>query len=272
MAIGAAIGAAAGAAHSAISGEKSAREAAKAQKKSAKTAAEAQVRAAELASETQLSMFREGQAATAPWRAAGQEALGALGDIYGVRTATGIDKETGEATGFRDPSYARALERFQTSPGYQFQIDEAQKASDRAASAGGRFSSGSQLRALQGIAQNTANLEFGRYTQGLQSLAGVGQSSAGQTAAQATGVGQGIGANYMAAGQAQAASALASGQASAAQAINSANIQSNFASQAAQIYGQYQGSQQQPQQQPVQYGGGISQPTSGYNQNQTMVA
>ena len=140
-----------------------------------------------------------------------------------------------------DPSSARALESFQTSPGYQFQLEEAQKASDRAASAGGRYASGSQLRELQSIAQNTANMEFGRYTQGLQNIAGVGQSSAGQFASQASNLGQNLGATQMQSGQAQAQGFLQRGQVSAANSINQANIISGLVSQGAQAYGMSQG-------------------------------
>lgn len=191
---------------------------------------------AELSSATQLQMFREGQQQTAPWREAGKEALGALGDIYGIRTPLEIDQETGDVTEWQDPSRSRAMSRFETSPGYQFQLDEAMKASNFMS--GGMSMSGPQARRLQEIAQGTANLEFGKYTQGLQSLAGVGQSSAESGASRGMSVGQSVGQNYMSAGAA-----------SAQDSINQANIMSNVIGQGAQAYGMYKGGYfNQPQQ------------------------
>ena len=129
------------------------------------------------------------------------------------------------------------MESFQASPGYQWQLDEASRASDAAAAAGGRFYGGSQMKALQNLRQNRANLEYGSYTQGLQSLAGVGQSSAGQTAQQATMVGGNVGQSYMAAGNASAQGVIGAGNAAASGYINQANMMTNMASQGMQAYG-----------------------------------
>jgi hypothetical protein len=230
-------------------------------KSASETQAEAAVEGAETSAEAQMQMFREGQAATAPWRAAGQEALGALGDIYGVRTPVTIDQETGAVTEWQDPSYERAMERFQTSPGYQFQLDEAAKASDLAASARGMSLSGQQIRRLQDISQGQAQMEFGKYTQGLQSLAGVGQSSAGQTAGLATGVGgnvgQTLGQGYSAAGAAEAQGIIGQSQAV-----------SGALQQGAQLYGMYQGGYFDRPQSSGGYGGGWGGYGGGVQQQQ----
>jgi hypothetical protein len=209
--------------------------AAELQSEAAVRAAEIESASADRSADLQMEMFREGQAATAPWRETGEKALGGLADIYGLGGKGGRE---------------RAMEAFQAGPAYQWQVDEAAKASDAAAAAGGRFYGGSQMQALQNLRQNRANLEFGNYTQGLQSLAGVGQSSAGQTAQQATAVGGNVGQTYLAAGQsagqgvrgAGAASAqgvIGAGNAAAAGYINQANVISNMASQGMQAYGMY---------------------------------
>ncbi len=185
-------------------------------------AASIQAASADRSADIQLQMFREGQEATAPWRETGEQALSGLADIYGLSG---------------DEGRARATESFQASPGYQWQVDEAAKASDAAAAAGGRFYGGSQMKALQSLRQNRANLEYGSYTQGLQSLAGVGQSSAGQTAQQATMVGGNVGQSYMAAGNASAQGVIGAGNAAASGYINQANMMTNMASQGMQAYG-----------------------------------
>lgn len=197
-------------------------EAAEAGGEAAISAAQIQAASADRAADIQLQMFQEGQEATAPWRETGEQALGGLADIYGLGG---------------DEGRARAMQSFQASPGYQWQLDEATKASEGAAAAGGRFYGGSQMKALQNLAQNRASLDFGQYTQGLQSLAGVGQTSAGQTAQQSTAVGGNIGQSYMAAGQASAQGVIGAGQAAAAGSINQANILSNLASQGMYGYG-----------------------------------
>jgi hypothetical protein len=72
---------------------------------------------------------------------------------------------------------------FYTSPGYQFRLSEGQKAIERGAAARGRLFSGAALKATENYAQGVASDEWGRYVAGLQSLAGVGQSATGSTAA-----------------------------------------------------------------------------------------
>lgn len=71
---------------------------------------------------------------------------------------------------------------FVTSPGYQFRLDEGNKAIQRSAAARGKLFSGEALKAVTGYSQGVASDEFARYVAGLQSLAGVGQSATGSTA------------------------------------------------------------------------------------------
>ena len=95
---------------------------------------------------------------------------------------------------------------FIASPGYQFRLDQGLKAIERSAAARGGLRSGATMKALNDYAQGTASDEFQRYSAGLQSLAGVGQSAT-QSIAQA-------GQNY-ASNSASTNAALGAGRASA---------------------------------------------------------
>jgi len=106
---------------------------------------------------------------------------------------------------------------FTTSPGYLFRLQEGQKAIERSAAARGGLYSGATMKALDAHAQGVASDEFNNYVGRLQSLAGVGQSATGSTAA--------AGQNYAnGASQAaqQAGAARASAYANTGNAINSA--------------------------------------------------
>ena len=201
-------------------------------------AAKKQTQAAEKGQESsedfQLTMFREGQEATAPWREVGEQALGQLAGEYGLAGPEGFEGAPGAG--------------FQETPGYQFQLAEAEKAAQRQLSAGGLSGSGAEMRELQRIAQGTAAQGYGDYLQGLRSMAGLGQTSAGQTATQATGVGANIGAG-------QYASSMQAGQAAAQGAIGQANVVTSAISQGIGAYGMYQGQQTTaPQAAPTAYG------------------
>lgn len=232
----------------------------------------------------ELQMFREGQEATAPWRQAGEAALGGLSSIYGLDPSyySQDAKDYREQTGKYDPAllaegeeplpapyegtgqtdqYAqfegmqdRLRQGFETSPGQEYQLAEAEKAAKRQLSAGGFSGSGAEMKELQRIAQGQASQEwgnylgqFGDYTNALRSMAGQGQTSAGQTASQATAVGGDLASQYAAQGAANAQST-----------INQASTWGNVIGQGAQAFGMYQGQQSQqptgayaPQQQPM---------------------
>jgi uncharacterized membrane protein YqiK len=119
------------------------------------------------------------------------------------------------------------MDQFQKDPGYAFRLSEGQKALDASAAARGGLISGNALRAAQAYGQNMGSQEyqnaFNRYQAErqaqlgpLQSLAGVGQTTAqqlGQAGAQnAANVG-----NLMTGG----AAAQAAGGVGAANAVNS---------------------------------------------------
>ena len=113
-------------------------------------------------------------------------------------------------------------------PGYQFRLSEGLKAMERGAAARGGLQSGAALKAAQRYGQEYASGEytnaFNRYQaeraarlNPLQSLSGVGQTTASQLGTAASNLGANLGQTYMtggmAAGQARASGYL--GQANA---------------------------------------------------------
>lgn len=144
----------------------------------------------------------------APWRQAGERALGKL------ETAS-------EYTPF-------GMAQFQQDPGYAFRLAEGQKALDRQAAARGGLISGGALKAAQRYGQEMGSQEytnaFNRYQSErqarlgpLQSLAGVGQTSVNQLGqagqSMTSGISGALGSYGQGAGEAmgQAAQARASG-------------------------------------------------------------
>lgn len=124
-----------------------------------------------------------------------------------------------------------SLSDFNLDPGYQFRMDQGSQALQRSAAAKGSLLGGGTLKALarygQDYASNELNNAFNRYQVNrsnqinpLFSLAGLGQTSAGQVASSGTSLGNNA-ANINFNGGVDAGSARASGYASTAKAINS---------------------------------------------------
>ena len=131
----------------------------------------------------------------------------------------------------------RLREGFEASPGQEFQLAEAEKAAKRQLSAGGFSGSGAEMKELQRLAQGQASQEwgsylgqFGDYTNALRSMAGQGQTSAGQTAAMSSNVGSNIAGSYSDMGRIAAQNEM-----------TQANIAGNVIGQGAQAFGAYQG-------------------------------
>ena len=160
---------------SAVIGGMSASDAASTQASAADRAAELQRQTAQEQLALQERMYEEGVARQQPWLEAGQGALNKL-----IPMAT---------------DYQRfGMEQFQQDPGYQFRLSEGLKALDRQAAARGGLISGGALKAAQRYGQDMASQEyqnaFNRYQtersaalNPLQSLAGVGQTTANQLGA-----------------------------------------------------------------------------------------
>jgi hypothetical protein len=178
---------------------------ANASSKAASTQANAANRAAELQNE-QYQQTRQDQM---PWMEAGKTALNALTPL---------------ATNYQQ----FGMDQFKADPGYGFRLSEGLKQLGHAAGARGGLISGQTLKGLQDYAQNSASNEytnaFNRYQTEraarlapLQSLAGLGQTTAAQLgtagAANAGAVGNYLtgGAAAQAAGQVGGANAITSG-------------------------------------------------------------
>lgn len=173
-----------------------------------KGAASTQAAAADRAAELQNQQFQQTRQDQMPWMRAGEQALNKLIPMTDYQKF--------------------GMSQFQQDPGYAFRLSEGQKALDRSAAARGGLISGAALKAAGRYGQDMASQEyqnaFNRYQiernaqlAPLQSLAGVGQTTAaqlGQTgAANAANVGNLItgGAAAQAAGQVGQANAITGG-------------------------------------------------------------
>ena len=172
--------------------------------KAAKTAAGATERATETSANVQRELFERSAELQEPWRQAG---IGALNKLIPLAS---------EYTPF-------TANQMYADPGYQFRLSEGLKAMERGAAARGGLQSGAALKAAQRYGQEYASGEyqnaFNRYQaeraarlSPLQSLAGVGQTSAQALGGQASNLGANLGQTYMTggigAGQARASGYL----------------------------------------------------------------
>lgn len=151
----------------------------------AKSAANTQAEANRYAADIQYKMFEKQLELQEPWRKAGENAL--------TRLSGGLAKGGEFGTPFSQTNW-------QQDPGYAFRLAEGQRALDRSAAARGGLISGNALKAAQRYGQDMGSQEymnaFNRYYREreamlnpLQSLAGVGQTTAQSLggAAQSTG-------------------------------------------------------------------------------------
>ena len=137
-------------------------------KSAADKAARGQEQAAQTASDVQERMFQKQIELQEPWRKAGMNALAQIGGGF-----------TGKVDLTQDPGYA-------------FRLAEGQKALERTAAARGGLLSGGAMREAQRYGQGLASQEYqNAYNRALTqyntlaSLAGVGQTTAGQMAGEA---------------------------------------------------------------------------------------
>lgn len=170
----------------------------------AKGAAKTQAAAADRAAELQNEQFQQTRQDQMPWLKAGEQALNKLIPMT-------------DYTKF-------GMSQFQQDPGYAFRLSEGQKALDRSAAARGGLISGGALRAATRYGQDMGSQEyqnaFNRYQiernaqlAPLQSLAGVGQTTAAQLGQTGAANAANVGNLITGAGAAQAAGQI--GQANA---------------------------------------------------------
>lgn len=175
----------------------------------ASSAANTQAAASDRAAALQKEMFDKQVELSAPWRAAGEQALNKLIPLATNYTPFGMSQ-------------------FQADPGYGFRMSEGMKAVERSAAARGGLLSGATLKGVQQYGQNLASQEytnaFNRYQteraaqlQPLQSLAGVGQTTAMQLGQAGQQMASSVGDTLT-----SGAAARASGYVGQANALNSA--------------------------------------------------
>jgi len=204
-------------------------------------AAGAQAAAADRAAEGQERMFERQVELSEPWRKAGEQALNKLIPLTDYQNF--------------------GMDQFRADPGYSFRMSEGMKGLERSAAARGGLLSGATLRGIQRFGQDLGSQEytnaFNRYQteraarlQPLQSLAGVGQTTAQQIGQAGMQTAQNIGETQM-----SGAAARASGYVGQANALTGAlNTGLNY----------YQGQQLMNRLAPSGGGGGYSWQTPNY--------
>jgi hypothetical protein len=146
-------------------------------------AVDAQTGAADRATAATLSMYNQNRDDLAPWRDAGSQAVTRLSSML------------------TPGNQATAL---QMDPGYQFRMDEGQRALERSAAARGNLFSGDTGKALTRYGQNFGTNEFTNATNRLSNLAGLGQTATNTTAALGANATNQTNANTIGAGNARA--------------------------------------------------------------------
>lgn len=121
-------------------------------------AANTQADAANKALELQKATIAQARLDAAPWLAAGKTALSQYMGELGMG-----------APGFQSS--------FSATPGYQFQVQEAEKGAMNHLAGLGMKNSGAALQALTKLRSGLANQEYGNYLARLSGTAGVGQNA-----------------------------------------------------------------------------------------------
>jgi hypothetical protein len=169
---------------------------------SANKASKTQAQAAQQGIDAQERMFNRQIELQEPFRRAGEEALNKLIPLSSNYTPFGMDQ-------------------FKQDPGYAFRLSEGMKGLERTAAARGGLLSGATLKGAQRFGQDLASQEyqnaFNRYQteraaqlNPLQSLAGVGQTSANTLTGVAGAYGAQTGQNLQDIGTARASGYLGS--------------------------------------------------------------
>lgn len=194
---------------------------------SSSSAASKQANAANKAANLSQAQYEQTRQDQMPWMRSGEGALNRLNELMGLTPPTGTNAPAAPH-GADFGKYARdfGMSDFTTDPGYAFRLAEGQKALDRSAAARGGLISGGALKAAQRYGQDMGSQEytnaFNRYQTNrsnqlnpLQSMAGMGQTTAQQLGNAGQNYAGQAGAAYGAAGQ-----AAASGYMGAANAIS----------------------------------------------------
>jgi len=137
--------------------------------------------AANRAAQMQQEEATRSRAALSPWTAAGTGAIGKVTNLLGLGS---ISTNGGNYNTYGyDPANAKekqtqAFADFQTTPGYQFRMDEGMKALDRSAASRGLLRSGAQQKAINTFGQGIASEEYNNYMGNLLAVSGLGNQAA----------------------------------------------------------------------------------------------
>jgi hypothetical protein len=115
-----------------------------------------------------------------PYMTTGNAAYGSLGALQGLGT---------------DADRQAAMSRFQTSPGYDFRMQQGLDAIDRSAAARGSLMSGQTIKAAQEYGQGLASQEYGDYYNRMAGLADTGANAASNLASARLNTAAGVGGN-----------------------------------------------------------------------------
>lgn len=186
----------------------------------AKDAADTQAKAQQYATNTQLNMFQDTQTHLRPYRQAGENAIG---DIMG-----GLGLPGGTTNGVTGGQFTHQFGaedlNANMAPGYQFALDQGNRATTNLANVSGGAFSGNTLKAISdyniGTAQQGYQQAFENYNTNqqniynrLSNIAGLGESASANSASGASTFAGGIGSSIAAQGAAQASGQV--GQANA---------------------------------------------------------
>jgi hypothetical protein len=148
-----------------------AKDAANAQQQAAREQMELQERMLQAQLGLQREMYQQTRADLGPFREGGETAFGAWQSNMGL----------GPAPTWTDADGNTQTYSFQTSPGYQFQVDENLSAIEGSAAARGGLYSGATMQALGERANQLANMDFYNHQDRLFGGAQLGANAAAQT-------------------------------------------------------------------------------------------
>jgi hypothetical protein len=204
---------------SAILGGVASSKASKAQQQATETAAAASRDTTQASIEAQERMFNRQVALQEPFRETGLAAQNRLADLLGISGRT-------DAPGYGYGLQPFTMAQYQADPGYGFRLKRGLDAMERTAAARGGLLSGNQMRGAMEFGQDLASQEYGNafnrfqteranILNPLQSLGGVGQTSANALTSAAGNLGAGMANAYGNLGSALSANAIGAGNARA---------------------------------------------------------
>ena len=195
---------------------------------SANNAATTQANAAGQATQAQLNMFNTQNQQQAPYRQSGYNALnqiGALGSgTYGIYDQTGNVTGQGTGSGYLTQQFGPEQFAAGIDPGYAFRLQQGQMANKNMSNQAGGMIGGNALKGLQDYTQGQASQEYGNAFNRFQtqrgniyntlaSMAGLGQTSLGQTGQLSGQTSQGVASSIVGQGAATAGGQIGVGNA-----------------------------------------------------------